>query len=498
MRLLLIISFMFILSAQSNAQDTTFVRLEEHKILHRNLSKYYNTPALSTYDNPIDFTDLSINYASNQSDTYILQQGSGYNDFNININSYQRKKNNLNLWGSFQYNNVSIKDIIFNETLDYNYVYPYVMTDTVGGNLKEEHYKILGGLSKTYDRTTYAFETSFVGKQSVRSRDPRVNNISSNFNATFAVSHRINQDYSLGLALIGERYFQKSKIAFNSELGRPTVFHETGLGNYNKIFADTRDNAEYLGYNYGTTLSFVSINHIGWFAKADYLGTHVTKKITDVAYVINEANKHALGVDLGYKFGINTNTFLESGAYYRRNSIAGIEGKFDNKDSQAGLHKISDENLFNSSNQTIGGYISYQKIYPKTTVSTAIRAAYTDSKESYVLPIRQEKFQYLNFIGDIQLNQQIQKSLLLLNLKYSYTNPLSAEGNWTGLTYNSVRHQMLINNFDYRNTQVSLIAFSAKISFPVKKLQRMFFGAHVSYASAYNLKQFGMTSGFVF
>lgn len=36
----------------------------------------------------------------------------------------------------------------FNNNLDYDYLHPYVMADTVGGNLKNENYSITGGLSK--------------------------------------------------------------------------------------------------------------------------------------------------------------------------------------------------------------------------------------------------------------------------------------------------------------------------------------------------------------
>lgn len=57
---------------------------------------------------------------------------------------------------------------------------------------------------------------------------------------------------------------------------------------------------------------------------------------------------------------------------------------------------------------------------------------------------------------------------------------------------------MLKNNFDYKNTKTSTIDFSVKLAKQVKTLNTVFVGANVGYSSAYNLKQFGITSGFVF
>lgn|GEM_PF-4857491 len=498
MRLLTIISLFSILSMNLHAQDSTFVVLSQYNTLNNSLSKYYSAPALQHLNNPVQYTNMNINYSTEKSEKYIIQKGSANTNFTVDIESFQKKKNNLNLWGKFQYNNVKTKNVNFNETLDYDYLYPYIMSDTVGGNLTNEHYMILGGLSKTYNKTTYALEASFIGKQSTRQRDPRTNNISSNFNATFSVAQKVGTNYNLGLALIGERYFQKAKVSFNSELGRPSILHETGLGNYNKIFAGLRDNAEYLGYNYGFSLHYVPSNQLGWFATTKFIGSNIQKKIKDVALVINEANKYDFDAQLGYKLAISSTQRIEAGVQYNYKHISGLEGRFNNVDSQTGLVKISEENLFNADNQSVGGYLSYQQITAATTWSAKLFGYHINSKETYLLPAAIEDLQLLNIGGQVDLNQKIAKNTLIAHLGYSLSNPLSSQAAWTGLNSTSMRYQMLANNFDYKNTQVSLINVAVKLAIPVKRLQTFFIGANASYAEAYKSKHFSITSGFVF
>lgn len=498
MRLFTIISFFTILSLNLQAQDSTYIVLSKYNTLNSSLNKYYDTPTLKLLNTPIQYTSMNINYSTEESKKYILQKGSAVNDFNINIESFQKKDNNLNLWGKFQYENIHTKNVNFNETLDYDYLYPYIMSDTVGGNLTNEHYMILGGLSKTHNKTTYALETSFIGKQSIRQRDPRINNISSNFNATFSIARKASPNYTLGLALIGERYFQKAKVSFNSELGRPSIIHETGLGNYNKIFAGIRDNSEYLGYNYGLSLHYVPSNQLGWFAAIKLMGSNIEKKIKDIALVINDSKKYDFDTQLGYKIAISTTQRVEAGVRYNYKDINGLEGLFNNVDSQVGLVKISDENLFNASNQSIGGYLSYQQTTAATTWAVKIFGYHMNSKETYQLPAAIEDLQLLNIGGQVDLNQKIAKKTLIAHLGYSLNHPLSSQAAWTGLNSTSMRYQMLANNFDYKNTQVSLINVAVKLAIPVKKLQTFFIGVDASYAEAYKSKHFGITSGFVF
>lgn len=498
MRILSFISLLTILGFTTQAQDSTFVILEQHKLSNSSLAKFYNSPALQSAFNPINFTDIGVNYKFADSERYITQKGSGFHNLNVEINSFQKKKNDLTLWGSFQYNSIKTKDVKFNETLDYDFLYPYITTDTIGGDLKDEHYYIQGGLAKQVNKTTYALETSFLGKQSIRGRDPRTNNISANFNITLAASQELSANYLTAVSLIGERYFQKNAIDFKSEMGNPTLYHETGLGSYNYIFAGTRDRAEYLGYNYGVSLHVAPKNQVGWFALVNYLGSTINKKINDLATAINKSSVSTIDLSMGHKAKVGSQSFMESGIQGKFKSIIGTEGKFFNLDSQTGLIKISDEDLFDYTSKNLNGYLSFQKISSSTSWNTILTAGYINLDETYILPKRYQNFEFLDLSGEIKLNQKITKNILSASLKYAYRNPLAANSAYGNLATNSLRYEMLQNNFDYLNTELSIVEAFAKLSIPMQKVQNIYFGASAKYISAYKLSQFGLTTGFVF
>lgn len=496
MRLLSIISLCTMLCATTQAQDSTYITLEQYKLLNSKLRPYYDSPALKKLNTPVTYTDMNISYAQENADQYMWQKGSGFNSLTINITSFLEKKNNLNLWGEFNYDNNSIKDVNFNETLDYEYLYPYIMADTVGGNLRNEHYTISGGLSKTYNKTTFGLESTFLGKQSIRNRDPRTHNISANFNVTLSISQQINSKYNLGFGVLGERYFQKAKVDFNSELGRPNIVHETGFGNYNSLLAGTRDNSEYLGYNYGLSLHFVPSDQLGWFAVAKYTGSTIDKRIKDLAQVMNEAYKDNFQVQLSYKLALATNSKLEFGSHYTEQKLKGVEGKYHIEQSL--MAELGKENLFNSSSKNIGGYASFQQSNLQNDWFITLGSSYLQEDETYITPVSNTSFDFFNLSGQFGWNQKISKNLLSLKLTYNYSNPLTAKGEWNSFSSNSYRYEMLTNNFNYKNTQANYLNFSTKVSFPIPKLQTLYLGANVSYVSVYELTHFGVTSGFVF
>lgn len=482
--------------AQSNSNDSAFLKKEQFNIINNNLNSYYDAPALQRNNNPVSHTNFEIDYRQERSDKYIWQKGSGFNDFNIHINSFSTKKNNLVVWGAFDYKNNKTYAVNFNNNLDYDYLYPYVMADTVGGNLKNENYSITGGLSKTYNKTTLGLQSSFLGQQSIRNRDPRIQNISSNFNLTLSLSQQLSKKYLAAVALIGERYFQKSKVTFNSELGRPTIFHEAGLGNYNRLFANTRDNSDYTGYNYGASLHLVPQEHMGWFFTVKYIGTNFDKKIKDLDFVLNNAKKNQFDVQLGHKIAVSTSSNLEIGVTTKLHTLKGLETKFYNFQSQ--LVPLTKESLYSSNKENYGGYVSFQQAKPSTTWAITFNTTVANEKETYVLPASNQQIKSLNLMTELALNQKINKSSLITRLKIGQYNPLSAHANWAIYPTESFRYQMLKNNFDYKNTKTSTIDFSVKLAKQVKTLNTVFVGANVGYSSAYNLKQFGITSGFVF
>lgn len=498
MKINIFIATLTILSCTVQAQDSTVFYNEQQQLLLGNLKNHYQLPALNGYVKQLNFTSMQMGYSHQKSDAYILQRGSGNSGFQIQVDSYQKKNKNMNLWGSFNYSNQKIHDVNFNESLDFDKVYPYVTTDTIGGDIAQEQYAIMGGFSKTLGTMTYAFESAFTGKQDTRNRDPRINNISTDFLVNLSASRALTANYAMGLSIQGSRYMQKNKVSFNSEMGKPTLYHETGIGTYNRLFMGTLDEANYLGHTYALKLQLAPKEQLGWFAHVDYQQTKLTKNLKDISHVINTANKQQVDLALGYKTQLSTNGFLAAGATYQNKHIAGIEGKFDNREANVNLTLIAEEQLFSAIRNESQAYLSYQQLGTKDHFSTTLRMGYSDFVETYKAPLRQQEFTHLTMHGQVVWARVLPKNFISASLGYTYVNPLSANFYWGDLSEMSLRQQMLRNNYDYYNTAWSKIDFNSKYTIALKKAQKLFFGFRASYVEAYKLQEFTLSTGFVF
>ena len=73
----------------------------------------------------------------------LLQSGNGEKSIGFQADSYIRKKNYC-LWGNALYRNGRVKNLKWNETSDWELLYPYLLADSVGGDLSKEIYSFTG------------------------------------------------------------------------------------------------------------------------------------------------------------------------------------------------------------------------------------------------------------------------------------------------------------------------------------------------------------------
>ena len=91
---------------------------------------------------------------------FVIQEGNGRRMGLVDVNSFIRKGQS-SLWGEARYVNGKKLGRNWNETSDYTLLYPYVMGDTVGGNLKSEQYYFAGGYARQTGRFTFGVYASY-------------------------------------------------------------------------------------------------------------------------------------------------------------------------------------------------------------------------------------------------------------------------------------------------------------------------------------------------
>lgn len=83
-----------------------------------------------------------------QQEARLIEEGDGSNRAGIEAKAYVKKGSN-DIWGEAGYDFGQRRNVMLNESSDYQTVYPYVTADLVGGDLHEENYRFSGGFAHT-------------------------------------------------------------------------------------------------------------------------------------------------------------------------------------------------------------------------------------------------------------------------------------------------------------------------------------------------------------
>ncbi|NIG55508.1 DUF6850 family outer membrane beta-barrel protein [Chitinophaga sp. Cy-1792] len=457
----------------AQAQDSTLVPLakEQTNVTALGRDQLYASPALKIYQRQISYASLVASYRKYTQDLYLQQEGSGQQYFSLQAETYQKKVKNLTLWGNAAYSSETQYAVKFNETADYQLVYPYVMADSIGGDLKAETYSFSGGLAKTLGQYQVAGTVGFRGQQSYRSRDPRPVNISSDVNIDLAISRKINNKYAIAADVLLNKYSQKNKLSFVSELGQPVVYHDAGLGVYNKLLVGSLLNAWYNGVGYGFSLKISPTDYRGFFAGFDLHQSDIKKRTSKSGgndiYEVGSVEENNMGGNAGYLLEQGQHHFIVQGSV---NMVErkGIEAIFDVQNSENNINKISSSPRYIHQYETYhfrsvyghtGGYLDWY---------IGAQARYEDHTQRYVSPDREMLYQQLTAGGDITLRKQLGKKVLTLSGKLERQENLGNDFYWSDVDQKTAIYSMLTSNFAYLTASGLNYGGSVRIDFPLK------------------------------
>ncbi|MCD8317749.1 MAG: hypothetical protein LUC45_02320 [Paraprevotella sp.] len=123
----------------------------------------------------------------------------------IEADSYLRLSPSTTVWGEASYRNGKRRAVKWNSTADYLLLYPYVMADSVGGDLTCEQYTFDGGWAWQNGRFAIGAEVSFRAEHEYRTIDPRPRSIVTELNALVGASYRW-KSYTWGVTAGGQFY----------------------------------------------------------------------------------------------------------------------------------------------------------------------------------------------------------------------------------------------------------------------------------------------------
>ena len=225
--------------------DTVLIqkRAYERSAVRQNfiITPYLN-PALNYYRYSDSYSSLSISGDwDNESRALNAQEGDGWGGFKVAADSYVRMSDASRIWGNAYYHNGERKNVQWNESADYELIYPYVMADTIGGDIKSETYFFEGGYAASHGRWTFGGEFSYRALLEYRDVDPRPRNSIADLQGKAGASYQFNKRYAVALSAEAHKYKQNGDITYYNELGVSKTFHLSGLGTSYTRFDGTRN-----------------------------------------------------------------------------------------------------------------------------------------------------------------------------------------------------------------------------------------------------------------
>ncbi|MDE6801846.1 MAG: hypothetical protein K2J06_03675, partial [Muribaculaceae bacterium] len=214
------------------------LRLEQLEIRQRpttvlNQSFFKASPATMQWLDSITISSVSAQYESFSLSNPIMQEdGTGHSGWKVDARSYYRLSDKSALWGSASYSSYVTHDVRWSNAIDYQLLTPYVLGDSVGGNMQSQRYMFSGGWSRLYGRYAVGVEAVYRAEIAYRSRDPRVHDIVSDLNVRAAAAWKATDCYSVGAGLGVRTYKQISDVEFVNLMNDIQTYPLTGLGSY--------------------------------------------------------------------------------------------------------------------------------------------------------------------------------------------------------------------------------------------------------------------------
>lgn len=200
-----------------------------------------------------------------QNQPLVLQEGKGHFLPQAAVSTYLKISGRSAVWGEASYMNGQQNDQLWNSTADYALLAPYVLADSVGGNVRRERYILTGGYGTHIKKWMVGGELRLRAEQAYRTVDPRMRGVITDLTLKMGTAYN-TQNYRWGMAVWANIYKQANDVDIYNELGGAAEYVMLGLGNYNRRFSGSNTDIYVKGGATGTLLSLHPLQGSGFFA----------------------------------------------------------------------------------------------------------------------------------------------------------------------------------------------------------------------------------------
>lgn len=265
----------------------------------------FDNEALRFYSGEPSMSMLSVSFTSSPSSSDRLPQlGDGGRKWTMSAQSFQHLSANDYVWGQATYDNGRRYDVRWNETSDFLLVYPYVMADGRGGDLKYEQYALNGGYARRLHQWHLGFSLGYRALSEYRQNDPRPNNTVADLSGSFSLGYATGT-HAIAASVKAGKYKQTNELVYFNDLGAQMEYHLTGLGNDFARFSGNNNNTFYKGYRIGGSIGTTPISGKGLSGGISYQYMDLEKIISDLNRLpLNHIGEHTWRGEIAWQQAI--------------------------------------------------------------------------------------------------------------------------------------------------------------------------------------------------
>lgn len=265
-------------------------------------NEQYRNPAMHYDKHSSSLSELSTGgMFRKDSESIVPQKGNGQTDWIVNAQGFICLNRNTRIWGTAGYNSGKRSQQQWNESADFDWIYPFVTADTIGGDMQFENYHFTGGYARQSGKWTMGFEVSYSALSEFRKVDPRAYNISDFLQGKAGVSYLLGNNYRAGIGTTLGKYKQRSDIRYYNELGVSKTYHLSGMAMSYQRFDGTETNPVYQGILWDVSAQLTP-GHQGWSAVTNWETFICGKTLPGRNNIrIQQLNRRKIYGELAYK-----------------------------------------------------------------------------------------------------------------------------------------------------------------------------------------------------
>jgi len=389
---------------------------------------YYNPSNMGDYS-LYTTSEFSLNYNKTKNDTYLLQKGSGLDEFRINVDSYKKLKNNRTIWGSASYKNQVHKDVVWNDNVDIDKIGPFIMGDSVSNNLKSEIYEFKGGYVKEYDKWSIGVELGYIANMAYKKRDPRPKSISSDMNFKVGAGYKITPNWKVDAFGKVHKYTQNTSVIFANQAQQAGLYQLQGLGTWNNYFSGKTFKSVYetIGVQFGLGVAKKDDLYLSFNIATDNMDKNAVPSTSSSndGYKINELKTQRYNMMAAKFFNLNSSSRIAVKYQMQHTKREGTNIYYTNNESF--LKELMQKKLYTQTNSDHKVELLYRKDFEKSQLTLSSYWMYQSVKESVKEVNNKQNFTY-NYVGVYAnwLRELNSKSTIELSYNLTFRNTVES------------------------------------------------------------------------